>query len=65
MVFKRSQKSYTVLVETGRNPESERASVQIKATYKVQTLQPETVRCTPLTAVHIVSKGENNLKGNT
>lgn len=36
-----------------------------KATYKVQTLQPKTVRCTSLTAIHIVTEGEDNLNANT
>lgn len=32
-------------------------------TYKVQTLQSKTINCTLLTAVHVVAKSENNLKG--
>lgn len=33
-----------------------------KDTYNVQTLQSKTVRCTLLTAVHVVPKCKNNLK---
>lgn len=33
-------------------------------TYEVQTLQAESIRCSPLAAVHVVTKCQDNLKGN-
>ena len=47
-----------------KSPVNAGTDLQTKAPHQVQTLQPETVGCSPLTAVHVVTEGKNNLKGN-